>query len=165
MKITRRQLRQIIKEALEVFSNQSDPEALYDRLLYLRSEHGGELALLDSLGEEKYREVTQIRDEMRADSNLEGYDAYRAFFDRVKEEFGLFPRTVRNLWDERHETPSIDDLKVLKSEYEELSGQFESGRADTEVDSMYGRKRNQVVHVPTGKIVNTSVDRKGSLGT
>ena len=165
IKLTKKQLKQIIKEELSFLNEQSSPSELYDRFIYLRNEHQGELALLDRLGEKRYGEVIQIRDEMRADSSIEGYDAYKKFFNQVKQEYSLFPNTVRNLWDERHETPDITALKALKTEYDDLSSQFESRSGSNTSDYMYGRKRTEIVHAPTGEVVKTGLNRKGSLGT
>ena len=165
MKITRRQLRQIIKEELSLLNEQSSPTELYDRLVYLRNEHQGEFALLDRLGEERYSEVIQIRADIEASPTGDDYNDYKEFFGRVKQQYNLFPNVVRNLWDERHETPDIEALKTLKAEHDDLSSQFESRSASNTSDFMYGRKRTEVVHAPTGAVVNTGVDRKGSLGT
>jgi len=164
MKITRRQLRQIIKEGLSLLNEQSSPAEIYDRLVYLRNEHQGEFALLDRLGEERYGEVIQIRADAEANPSGDDYDDYKEFFGRVKQQYNLFPNVVRNLWDERHETPDIETLKGLKAEHDEISGQFEPRRASNTSDYMYGRKRTEVVHTPTGEVVNTGVNRKGSLG-
>ena len=163
MKITKRQLRRIIKEELSLL-NESSPSDLYNRLVHLRNEHQGEFALLDTLGEDGFKEVMRIRDEV-LNSELEGYGAYTAFFGRVKQSYGLFPNVVRNLWDERHEMPDIEALKVLKAEHDDLDNKFESRGATNTTDSMYGRKRTEVVHTGTGEVVSTGVDRKGSLGT
>ena len=169
IKLTKRKLEQIIKEELSLLSEQSSPSELYDRLVYLRSEHQGEFALLDKLGEKGYDEVTKLRNEKKSKAKkggLKPYDAYREFFDIVKEKYSsLFPRAIRNLWDERHETPPIKDLKNLKAEHDDLSSQFKLRGATSTTDSMYGRKRTEVVHTPSGEVVNTGVDRKGSLGT
>ena len=165
MKITRKQLRQIIKEELSLLNEQASPSEIYDRLVYLRNEHAGEFALLDRLGEEGYRSVIQIRDEIEANPSPEDYSDYKSFFGRVKQQYGLFPQTIRNLWDERHETPDIEELKRLKAEHDDLSSQFESRDATDTADSMYGRKRTSVIHTPTGDVVSTGTNRKGSLGT
>ncbi len=165
MKITHEQLRRLIKEELSLLNEQASPAELYDRLLYLRNEHQGEFALLDRLGEERYGEVIQIRADLDASPTGDDYSDYKEFFGRVKQQYSLFPNVVRNLWDERHETPDIEALKTLKAEHDELSSQFESRSATNTTDSMYGRKRTEVVHTPSGEVVNTGVDRKGSLGT
>lgn len=161
MKITRKQLRQIIKEALE----SSGPAELYDRLVYLRNEHQGEFELLARVGEDGFKEVIQIRDEILADPNLEGYEGYKAFFRRVKQQYNLFPETVRNLYDERYGGTDVEELKMLKAEHDDLNGQFRAESGTTAADSRYGRRRTQVVHTPSGEVVRSSTNRKGSLGT
>ena len=165
IKLTKNQLKQIIKEELSFLNEQANPSELYDRLLYLRNEHQGEFALLDRLGEERYREVIQIRDSIEANPGGDDYSDYKKFFSQVKQQYSLFPNVVRNLWDERHETPDIAALKALKAEYDDLSNQFKSRSATSTEDSMYGRKRTEVIHTPTGKVVKTGLNRKGSLGT
>jgi len=165
MKITREQLRRLIKEELSLLSEQASPAELYDRLVYLRNEHQGEFELLARVGEDGFREVIQARDEILADPNLEGYEGYKAFFRRVKQQYNLFPETVRNLYDERYGGTDVEELKMLKAEYDDLYGQFRAESGTTAADSRYGRRRTQVVHTPTGEVVNTGVNRKGSLGT
>ena len=165
IKITKDKLRQMINEELSLLNEQSSPAELYDRLTYLRNEHQGEFELLDMLGDEKFNEVIQIRDEILVNPSLEGYAGYKEFFDRVKQQYRLFPQTVRNLYDERYGKIDIEALKRFKSEHDELARQFETRRASNTTDYMYGRKRTEVVHTPTGEVVHSRVDRKGSLGT
>ena len=158
MRITRRQLRQIIKEELDTLSEQDSPVDPIDRLEFLRNEHQGEFALLDRLGEEGFKEVIKVRDEILANPSLEGYGGYQEFFNRVKEKYSLFPKTVRELYDERYGKVDLEDLKSLKSEYEGLSSQFEDVDDTGTVDSMYGRRRTQTVRKDTGDVVRTRVD-------
>ena len=165
MKITRKHLRKLIKEELSLLKEQSNPSELYDRLVYLRNEHQGEFTLLDMLGEERYGEVIQIRADLEANPAGDDYSDYKEFFGRVKQQYRLFPSVVRDLWDERHETFDIEEIKRLKEEYDDLSGQFERKDATNTEDSMYGRKRFSVVHKPSGEVVETGLNRKGSLGT
>lgn len=165
MRITTEKLRNIIREELAQINEQATPTELYDRLVYLRNEHEGEFSLLNRLGEEGYRKVIQIRNDIESNPTSEDYNDYRSFFNRVKQEYNLFPNTIRNLWDERHETPDIEKLRDLKAEYDELSNQFELSVATGVEDSMYGRKRSNVIHKASGEIVNTGVNRMGSLGT
>ena len=160
MKLTKARLKQIIKEELSLL-NEPSPSDLYNRLVHLRNEHQGEFALLDTLGEDGFKEVMRIRDEV-LNSEGEGYDAYKVFFGRVKQLYNLFPNVVSNLW---VTMPDIEALKVLKAEHDDLDNKFESRGATNTTDSMYGRKRTEVVHTGTGEVVSTGVDRKGSLGT
>ena len=176
-KLTISELRKMISEQAD--AAQDSPSDLYDRLLFLRNEHGGEFSLFERLGEDGYREVISIRDEILADPNLSGYDGYKEFFNRVgppaynrmtggrdqTNEFGLFPQTVRELYDERYGKVSIEDIIRLKSEHDELLGKFKTQDGTNIEDSVYGRKRSDIVHIDSGEIVNTSTDRKGSLGT
>lgn len=162
MKITRKQLKQIIKEELSLLNEQQNSQDLHDRLMLLSREHGGEIELLNRLGEDGFNDVINIRNEFHNNAELEGYDAYAAFFKKVmnvskEKSYGLFAKTISNLWDERHTAPDIEKIKALKSEYDDLKSQFEKVDATGTVDSMYGKRRSQTVRKDTGDVVRTSV--------
>ena len=58
-----------------------------------------------------------------------------------------------------------EQIDVLINRREELESLYERQDVTDERDAMYGRNMHQVVHVPTGTVVDGGVDRQGSLGS
>ena len=170
MKITDRKLRYLIREAL----SSSDPQALYDRMKEIGWQYSVHFGLLRRLGEELHAEVIDILTKMsEADSS---YDGYAEFLKVVRASpYKLNPGGAYSLFmgdpgkDPGPQTPenmgvTMDELLALFDEYEDLDGQFESKNATDQTDRVFGRKRTNIVHKPTGTVINSSTDRKGSLG-
>ena len=65
MKINRKQLRNIISEALESGAPQ-DPNKLYEELLSLQNQYGYALSIFSRHGSEKYQEILDITDEVKS---------------------------------------------------------------------------------------------------
>lgn len=157
MRITEKKLRKIIREAM----TGSDPKSLYARKEELRKEYQTPFDILDRMGEDAYKEIFDMREQMyAADSS---YNGYTKFQPAVKEGHSLFPSAAKKIWD--NGMPDPDEVESLFKEYEDLRGQFKSVRASDAVDARYGRKRTNIVHTPTNTVVKSSTDRKGSLGS
>lgn len=165
MKITRSQLRRIIKEAV----SGSEPQALYDRLKELEGEYSSHFYLLDRLGEEVYSGAMNLLQDMHQEDK--SYNNYGNFLAIVrKKPYGIQPSSAHKLWF----GPSgrggplvikLQDMSQEVKEYKDLKGQFKSVNATSQSDAVYGRKRTNIIHEPTGTVINSSTDRKGSLGT
>lgn len=157
MKITTRQLRRIIREAI----TGPEPQALYDRMLELRDQYGSHFQYLRRLGD-KYNELIDLRNEMYNQDN--SYDNYGVFLSKVRiKPFSIFPSSAYKLWFDG--VPTFEEVSSAIGEYEDLKGQFKEVNASDEADARYGRKRRNVVHEPSGIVVSSSLNRKGSLGT
>lgn len=77
--------------------------------------------------------------------------------------FGLYHTLVLD----RPDLPILtkEELEALLTEKGELEALFETRRANTMTDAVYGRTRHSTFFKPTGEQVRTSVDRQGSLGS
>ena len=58
-----------------------------------------------------------------------------------------------------------EEINSLIARLEELESLYKREDITDERDSMYGRKRHQVTHVPTGTVVDSGVNKRGSLGS
>lgn len=165
MKITEASLRRIIAEAI----TGSDPQSLYDRYQELKSELGLHFDLLSRLGDDMYTELMDMLSSMHEQNS--SYDGYRKFQPAVKEKpYNIFAQSAHKLWfgPGGRGGPLIFPLADISRDYKEysdLKGQFKSVNATDQTDAVYGRKRTNIVHEPTGTVVKSSTDRKGSLGT
>ena len=157
MRITETKLRSLIREAI----TGSDPQSLYDRKLELDQQFGSYVSLLSRIGEEDYQVIYDMREQMFADDD--SYDGYAKFQPRTKQEFGVFASLAYKMWYDG--MPEPDELFKAAKEHEDLSKQFKSVDGTSQVDRVYGRKRSNIVHIPTNTVINSSTDRKGSLGT
>jgi len=157
MRITEAKLRSLIREAI----TGSDPQSLYDRKLELDKQFGSYVSLLSRIGEEDYQVIYDMREQMFADDD--SYDGYAKFQPRTKQEFGVFASLAYKMWYDG--MPEPDELFKAAKEHEDLSKQFKSVDGTSQVDRVYGRKRSNIVHIPTNTVINSSTDRKGSLGT
>ena len=173
-------VRKIIREAL---TTKGDPRKLYDEMVTLRKENGSFFGLLGmgpwrnkkkSLSREQYEKLVQLRDTA---------DNYNDFFFAVKApswssgrhpetgthyspptEFNLQPAAAHKLYN-ADSLPKYEEVEKAAKRFEELEPLFQRVNGTTEEDHMYGRKREDVIFVPTGDRVTSSVDRKGSLGS
>ena len=165
MKVTKRQLRRIIKEV----AAGSDPKKLYERMLELSDEVGPVSQMIERMGEEVYIQLMDLLEgQIEKDSSYSGYGEFLAQA-RLKP-FLLQPSAAYQLFfgNSRDGSPKIirpEDIQRELKEYEDLKSQFETKDGTDQTDRVYGRKRRNVVHIPTGKVVKSSTDRKGSLGT
>ena len=166
MKISRRQIRQIIKEAI----TGSDPKSLYERMLELKKLHGIHFSYMKSLGEDMYADLVELLVKMHAEDP--SYDGYSEFLATVRvAPYRLQPSGAYRLWhgSQMAGAPPAPqdalDAMDLFDEYQSLEDQFETVDGTDQTDAVYGRKRSNVIHKPTGTRVKSSTDRKGSLGT
>ena len=166
MKISRRQIRQIIKEAI----SGSDPKSLYERMLELKKSHGTHFNYIERLGKDVYDDLINLLTTMHAEDS--SYDGYGKFLDTVRvAPYRLQPAGAYRMWFGSQipgATPSPQDAldaMDLFEEYQSLKDQFETVDGTDQTDRVYGRKRSNVIHKPTGTRVKSSTDRKGSLGT
>ena len=190
MKITKTQLKQIIKEEIEnvLAEEDSDPNAKYERLMQITKTYNLDWHLLKSipfgrgkLEDEQYERLLALRDS--TPDYYEFQSAVGTDYDRrtgrhvSNNEFSLSAEDARAI----HGRVSMDsegnrsvnrmggnplaDVKSAWEEYEDLSPQFETVNASSETDARYGRRRKNVVYIPTGEVINTSTNRKGSLGS
>tara|TARA_R100000900_G_scaffold110717_1_gene86060 strand:- start:149 stop:718 length:570 start_codon:yes stop_codon:yes gene_type:complete len=189
MKITKTQLKQIIKEEISrVLSEELDPLAKYERLIKLNKTYNSDWHLLKSiplgrgqLDDDQYERLLVLRDS--TPDYYEFSSAVGTDYDRStgrhtsNNEFGLSASTARGI----HGNPTRDsegrdslirtggnpvaDVKSAWEEYEELSQQFETVNASDATDARYGRRRKNVIYIPTGEVIKSSTNRKGSLGS
>jgi len=165
IKITKKQLRRIIKEAVAG----SEPQELYNRMLELREKQGLHFDLIRKLGEDTYIQMIDLLSEMHAEDPE--YDNYGNFHEIVRTKpYGIFPAAAHKLWFGISGrggplTPDSGEVMPNFEEHENLKSQFETVSGTSHVDSVYGRKRSNVVHTSTGTVVKSSTNRQGSLGT
>jgi len=190
MKITKTQLRNIIKEEINrVLSEEGlDPNAKYERLMQITKTYNLDWHLLKSipfgrgkLEDEQYERLLALRDS--TPDYYEFQSAVGTDYDRrtgrhvSNNEFSLSAEDARAI----HGRVSMDsegnrsvnrmggnplaDVKSAWEEYEDLSPQFETVNASSETDARYGRRRKNVIYIPTGEVIKSSTNRKGSLGS
>ena len=190
MKITKAQLKQIIKEEVEraMRDDDQDPLAKYERLIELNKTYNTDWHLLKSiplgrgrLDDEQYERLLALKASMPNYSEFSsavGTDYDRSTGRHVyNNEFGLSADQARSI----HGMPQMDsegrrsvrntggnplaDVKSAWEEYTELSQQFETVNASDESDARYGRRRENVIYIPTGEVIKSSTNRRGSLGS
>ena len=174
MKITQRQLRRIIKEEVRRLHEAADPQALYDEMNSLFSQYGPYLGKIEDLGAEKYEKLVSLRDSAKD---------YNEFFFAVKApswsssrnretgthydkptEFNLSPNLAHWFYNLKSDHPAFREIESAGKRHAELKAMFKNVKGSTEGDHVYGRKRTNVVHTPTGEVVSSTTDRQGSLG-
>lgn len=174
MKITKTQLKALIKEAVGqqlslVFDKPKDSKKAYERLKELER-FRSDFWVLEKLGPEVYQEILDLRDESKD---------YPEFFKKVgpgdydrgrgryipNNKFGMRPEMAKAFWDLKMGSEPLDDLKRLKDEWEKLKSRFKTVNATSQADAVYGRKRTNIVDTETGEVVSSTTDRRGSLGT
>lgn len=191
MELTRNKLRGLIVEELtRVLSEQSvsggaDPQQGYEELKTLRANR--DLDLASQLGgAAQYSALLQVRDGIDSSAPK----AFEQFRDLVvmpspsQRRYEYDPTTGKmttvqpegndfmlNSLQASHVfrgmlgvTPP-DQIDVLTKRREELESLYERQDVTDERDAMYGRKRHQIVHIPTGTVVDGGVNRQGSLGS
>ena len=157
MRVTEKKLRQLIREAI----SGSDPQSLYDRKLEIEKQYGSYVLLLSRIGEEDYKAIYDMREQMyEADSSRSGYAKFQP---QTKREYSVFASLAYKMWYDG--MPQPEELFKVAAEHEGLAKQFKTVDGTSQVDRVYGRKRTDVLHVPTNTKVKSSTDRKGSLGT
>ena len=168
MKITKAQLKQIIKEELSSVLDEEDsnPQALYSRMLELEKQYGAHFSYFAKLGADGYSALINLRNEMHdpnddAITNRAGYDNFQKMIRG--RPYNIFPAGAYRLW--YHGVPSVEEVSSAFSEHRELKNQFSTANASDEADVVYGRKRKNVTHTNTGTVVSSLTNRKGSLGT
>ena len=79
MKITKTQLKQIIKEELSSVLGEEDsnPQALYDQMLSLERKYYHHFSEFDKLGADKYNDLISLRNKMHEEDR--SYDNYGKF--------------------------------------------------------------------------------------
>ena len=186
MKITENRLRRIVRSVLAEqvdLSKPGDPKSLYDELLSLRSNR--DLDLFSKLGPDKYASLLALRDQYTSDpsgyggffklTTVPGQHLTKMSWDPVTNkmtqtqpegnDYMLLPAAAHSVFNRRSGVTSASEIPIMISRRDELEGQFERRNVTDTADSMYGRKRHQIVHIPTGTVVTGGVDRQWSLGT
>ena len=186
MKITENRLRSIVRSVLSEqvdLSKPGDAKELYDELLSLRSNR--DLDLFSKLGPDKYASLLALRDQYASDpsgyggffklTTVPGQHLTKMSWDPVTNkmahtrpegnDYMLLPAAAHSVFNRRSGVTSASEIPSMISRRDELEAQFERSDATDTADAMYGRKRHQVIHKPTGTIVSGGVNRQGSLGT
>lgn len=161
----------IIETVLEEYLNEMmDSKTAYERMKELEHGHQTDFWILEKVGPEVYQEILDLREKS---------EDYSDFFDKVgpgkydssiglykpTNRFGMRPEMVRAIYDKKIGALPVDKLMKLKEEWEQLKDRFEKVDASNETDRVYGRKRTDVIDTRTGKIVSSTTDRPGSLGS
>ena len=190
MKISYKKIRRIINEEYTRLLSEkvdltksTDPKEMWKELQALKSNR--DIGLLDKLGPDKYSNLQALRDQYASDPSgytgfyslvaIPGSHETRFKFDpetnkmtTIRPEgndYMLFGNVAREVFDGRAGVAPASEVLAHKARRDELDGQFERSDATDTADSMYGRRRHQVIHTPTGTVVAGGVDRQGSLGT
>ena len=190
MKISDKKMRRIIREEYTRLLSEkvdlamaSDPSEMWKELQALRGNK--DIGLLEKLGPDKYANLLALRDQYSSDPS-----GYGKFYELVSipgshktqfkfdpetnkmttirpedNDYMLFGNVAKAVFDRRAGVTSAQEVSDLMARRDELAGQFERSDATDRADSMYGRRRHQVVHTPTGTVVAGGVNRQGSLGT
>lgn len=163
MKITKRQLKRIIKEEYRrLIQENAAPEDLYNRMLELQEKHSSEINTVNRIGLDGYSEIIKLRDEMREQDP--SHDNYGNFQQQVKSK--IMAGLAYKMWFEQYQTfLSGEELAPLVDEYNDLKEQFRRVETTDAVDRRYGRKRHAMEHIPTGKRFSLGTNRRGSLGS
>jgi len=168
MKITKAQLKQIIKEELSSVLDEEDsnPQALYSRMLELEKQYGAHFSYFAKLGADGYSALINLRNEMHdpnddASTNRAGYDTFQETISG--RPYNISPSGAYSLWYDG--VPSVEEVSSAFDEHRELKNQFKTGGGSDQTDAVYGRKRQNVTHTNTGTVVSSLTNRKGSLGT
>jgi len=168
MKITKRQLKRIIKEAI----SGNDPQSLYDRKMELEKDHSSHFYYIRTLGEKTYTGLIDLLSKMNTEDD--SYNNYGNFLKIVRTPpYNVDPSAAYKMWfgtqrvgaSHGPQARQISDIMDDFDEYEAIRDQFENVSGTNQTDRVYGRKRTNIVHKPTGTVVKSSTDRKGSLGS
>lgn len=191
MQLTGNKLRGLIVEELtRVLSEQSvsggvDPQQDYEELKTLRANR--DLDLASQLGgAAQYSALLQVRDGIDS-SGRNGYDQFHSLvtapspsqvrydydpdtgkMSAIRPEgndFMLNSNQAYNVFKGNLGMTPPDQIEPLIARREELESLYERQDVTDERDAMYGRNRHQIVHIPTGTVVDGGVDRQGSLGS
>lgn len=202
MKITRRQLRQIIKEAIDTDGDgtpdyrdtdsdndgisdaeesmpSEDPRKMYERMTNLEKKYRSDWSLLKSIDYSKHAYLDDAAWEKLL-ALRDSTDDYGDFFNAVSRsfnrstgrhektnEFYLMPSYARAVFDNRSGYP-LSELKQAYEEFKELSPRFRSSDGTDMADSVYGRRRTNIIFIHNDgreEVISSRVNRKGSLGT
>lgn len=180
MKITKSQLKKLIREAVKEQLNEvsEDAQVAFERFLELKK-FSDDFRLLARVGPEVVQEILDIRDVSKD---------YSEFFKQVgpgpydhtqgrsvpNNKFGMRPEKVKAFW-EGGESGStypnklgslpISKLMSMMKEFDKLKKRFVYKSTTSHADAVYGRRRTSVIDTETGKTMSSTTDRKGSLGT
>jgi hypothetical protein len=154
MKITVRQLRDIIKEEVSrvISENTTLEQSAED---YAKFKEGQKHLGLWSQLVSKIPDIDALKEEAQGD--------YYRFFDAVKKK----APTARPNYIDMYFNMDVnrDQVEEMHNDYEKLKGFFKEADVTSERDVQYGRKRTQVIDVRTGQPVDTLGGTGGSLGT
>lgn len=170
MKITKTQLRDMIREAVRETLNEVTSAEVYERYKELKKEHERDFWIIEKAGAEVLEELMAIRDAAEDYSDFYKkvgpgvYDRSTGFHKR-NNKFGLQAWDVKALWDKKTGGKPISELIKLKKEFDKLKDRFKHVSASSKTDMVYGRRRTNVIDTETGEVVSSSTDREGSLGT
>jgi len=174
MKITKSQLKQLIREAvrehLREGTTSSESQVAFDRLNDLKDRYELDFWILDKGGADILQQVYDLRDASKDYSDFYHkvgpgkYNSTKGSHDRTNR-IGLSAERVKTLWSNRSASTSVQELQKLKQEFDQLKGRFISQKASSKADSVYGRKRTNMVDTQTGEVVSSKTDREGSLGS
>lgn len=175
MRIAKSELKALIKEAVGkqlslAFDKPKGSKDAYKRLKELEKKHRTDFWVLEKIGPKLYEEIRELREQS---------DDYSDFFKKVgpgdydrsrgqhvpNNKFGMRPEMVRGFYDGVYGSEPADKLSKLKDEYEELKNRFKVVDATNQTDRVYGRKRKNIIDTETGKVISSTTDRPGSLGT
>lgn len=153
MKVTKKQIKTIVREAVRRQLDEVYGISEYERMLQLKSLYEDDFIILDRVGPELYRKIYDYREQA-------------ADFDEFKKLVAGMPaRIAKDFWEWDLGKVNVELLEEFKREFEELKTRFSEEDATTEADRVYGRKRTKVVDNQTGEIVGTMTNRRGSLGS
>lgn len=175
MRITKKTLRNLIREAVrkQLFESDEEPKLAFLRMKELGDEYELEFYLIDVLGPELFEELIDI---------LNDSDSFEDFYKKVGSnkrdpksfkvisgnKFNLQPGVAKDLYYNVYGAggaESAEEILNLKKEYDKLRKRFKVVDASNEADRAYGRSTKNVVDTKTGKIVSITTNRNGSLGT
>ena len=182
MKIKKSQLRRIILEEVQrLHETQSgeDPRAMYDRMVSLEKKYASDWQKLKSID---YSKQGYLDDDAweRLLSLRDSTDNYGDFFNAVSRrfnrstgrhektnEFHLMASYARAVFNNETGYP-LAELKKAHEEFKKLKPRFRSSDGTDMSDSVYGRRRTNVVFVHddgSEEVISSKVNRRGSLGT
>ena len=154
MKITVRQLRDIIKEEVSrvISENTTLEQSAEDYAKFKEAQkHLGLWLQLAS----KIPDIDALKEEAQGD--------YYHFFDAVKKK----APTARPNYIDMYFNMDVnrDQVEEMHNDYEKLKGFFKEADVTSERDVQYGRSRSQVIDTRTGQPVEFLGGKGGSLGT
>jgi len=153
MKISKKQIRTLVREAVRVQLDEIYGISQYERMLELKHQYEDDIKVLDKIGPELYQKIIDFR-EQASDFNE---------FKRLVR--GMPVHMAKKFWDRQMGKVSTERLVELRDEWEELKDRFKEIDATTEADRAYGRKRTKIIDTETGEVIGTETDKRGSLGS